>query len=468
MQVNGNAEERPVIEMRVTSVFNRNWDAVHAVNPDGTRRYKYIANKWSSRSSKTYSLIDCFDTLARKEKNKRFTIWRDTKVDCVDTVWNDLEKRLMATGRWQFQNKFNATKTYLRYATGSRVETHGADDSVSVHGLNQNAAWLNEPYKISKDVFDQIDQRTEDFIFIDWNPRQAHWVEDLERDERTIVINSTFRDNPFCPEAQREKILSYQTIKDSHAVLHKLLTPGEAETYSCVANPKGLAGKYTTELARCQNNEYKRSANAYNWSVYGLGLRAEKPNRIFSWSEISLAEYLALDVPLYYGCDWGICDPWAISEVKYYDGGLYVRELNYSSENTLRDKMTLTDREQILGAEEGIVNWLFSHLAVPFTSEIICDPNRRLKILALRQAGWEYAIAAPKPPGSIIDGISLLSNLRVYFTADSVNVRQEQENYSRKVDRYGIVLEEPEDLDNHHMDAVRYVATYLQTQGVIK
>lgn len=453
--------------MHVTSVFNRNWDAVHALNPDGTRRYKYIVNKGSSRSSKTYSLIDCFDTLARKEKNKRFTIWRDTKVDCVDTVWNDLEKRLMATGRWQFQNKFNATKTYLRYATGSRVETHGADDSVSVHGLNQNAAWLNEPYKISKDVFDQIDQRTEDFIFIDWNPRQAHWVEDLERDERTIVINSTFRDNPFCPEAQREKILSYQTIKDSHAVLHKLLTPGEAETYSCVANPKGLPDKYTTELARCQNNEYKRSANAYNWSVYGLGLRAEKPNRIFSWAEISLAEYLALDVPLYYGCDFGAVDPWAIVEAKYYDGALYVRELNYSSENVIRDKMAQTEREQILGAEEGIVTWVFNSLQVGVSRPIICDNNRPNKILALRQAGWEYALSAVKGAGSILDGIDLLSNLKVYFTSDSINVKHEQENYSRKVDRYGNVLEEAEDFNNHCCDAIRYIVLYLLRENVI-
>jgi hypothetical protein len=36
------------------------------------------------------------------------------------------------------------------------------------------------------------------------------------------------------------------------------------------------------------------------------------------------------------------------------------------------------------------------------------------------------------------------------------------------VDRYGIVLEEPEDIDNHLMDPSRYIALFLQARGIIK
>jgi phage terminase large subunit len=74
---------------------------------------------------------------------------------------------------------------------------------------------------------------------------------------------------------------------------------------------------------------------------------------------------------------------------------------------------------------------------------------------------------AQKPKGSILDGIDLLDNLNVYYTKSSVNLAHEQENYSRKVDRYGIVLEEPEDKDNHLMDCVRYIATHLQSEGIL-
>ena len=41
-------------------------------------------------------------------------------------------------------------------------------------------------------------------------------------------------------------------------------------------------------------------------------------------------------------------------------------------------------------------------------------------------------------------------------------------NYARKVDRYGVILEEPEDANNHLMDAIRYVSMFLLREGVIK
>lgn len=443
---------------------------MHEKDPEDNRknRYKIIILKGSSRSSKTFSIIDVLDLYARTYKRKRITVWRDTKVDCVDTVFHDVEKRLSMTGRWQSGNRFNATKTYLKYGTASTLEAHGADDAVSVHGLTQDIAWLNEPYKISKDVKDQIDQRTADFLIIDWNPRLAHWIEDLEKDPKTIVINSTFKDNPFCPEAQRDKILSYQPVSRSFVVENKIMTTQEAAKYDIIANALGLPVKQLRELRRCQENEYKRSASDYNWSVYGLGERAERPNRIYKWQQISYQGYLDIHAKEYYYSDWGVVDPWAVGKAKYYDGALYVHELNYSSENDIRGRLTNTERVQIGTADEGLVSWLFGKLGIPYEAEIVCDNNRRLKILALRAAGWEYAIGIEKKPNSIIDGIGILNGLKIYYTADSPNIKHEQENYSRKVDRYGIIMEEPEDFDNHHMDGARYIGTYLQNEGVIK
>jgi hypothetical protein len=41
--------------------------------------------------------------------------------------------------------------------------------------------------------------------------------------------------------------------------------------------------------------------------------------------------------------------------------------------------------------------------------------------------------------------------------------------YSRRTDpRTGEVLEEPEDAYNHTLDPARYVATFLQSMGVLK
>lgn len=456
------------MDITATIVFEKNWDAIHAKDEYGNRLYKYIINEGSSRSSKTYSLIDCYDLYARSNQNKRLTVWRDTKTDCKKTILNDTLKHLKKTNRYGVSQIFNKTESILTYETGCTFEIHGTDDEETVHGLTQDAAWLNEPYKISKETFDQIDQRTSDFIFIDWNPKKSSWIEDLKKDKRAIVIKSTFRDNPFCPPEQKYKILSYQPVKACEIVLSGVLSEQDAKLYDIEANKLLFTPKQLKELSRCRENENKNSASEFQWQVYGLGLKAERPNRIFNWNEISLDDYLKLDVTSYIGCDWGAVDPWGVIEAKYYDGGLYIRELNYLSENQWRERLTDTERSQIANQEDGIVGWLFGRLGIEKDKLIICDSNRPTKIISLRQSGWEYAVAAKKPPGSIVDGIDLLNDIQVYFTSCSINVKYEQENYSRKVDRYGVILDEPEDIDNHTIDPARYIAHWLKLEGILK
>lgn len=290
------------------------------------------------------------------------------------------------------------------------------------------------------------------------------------KDPRALVIHSTFKDNPFCPIESKIKIQSYQPVSKSRVVLDNVLPLNDAKKYDCESNPLKLNPKYLNELIRCIDNERKNSANEFNWDVYGLGEKAEKPNRIFSWKKITRAEYDALDCGVMYGVDWGKVDPWGIVEAKFYDGTLYLRELNYKSENELRKEMNVNEYIKIGEDVEGtgIVVWMFERLGISKNAYIVCDNNRPLKIAALRRHGWEYAIPAEKPKGSIIDGIDLLQNIQVCFTDDSPNIEYEQENYSWKTDRYGINTEEPEDVDNHTIDPTRYIGLFLQSKGLLR
>jgi phage terminase large subunit len=464
-QINQNMKHE--LNLKVTPVFLKNWNAIHLKNDNGERLYRYIINRGSSRSSKTSSIIDCLDMYARTEANKRITAWRDTHTDAVKTILADIKKHLGLSGRWLNGHIFNETKSIATYKRSNTLEIHGTDDVVTVHGLNQSVAWLNEPYKIARAIFDQIDQRTEDFLIFDYNPKEGHWLEDVMKDPRAIVIDSTFLDNPFCPQEQKIKILSYQPVSMCKVVTDKRVGEAAAKNYDVITNELDFTKAEIIELSRCRENENKKSANAFNWSVYGLGIKAEKPNRIFHWEEITDDEYNSLNVTRYYGNDWGSVDPWAIAEIKYYDGGLYIKELNYQSENIIRAKLTPTELQQIGIDDEGLVSWMFNKLGVSKKDVIVCDNSRESKIRALRLAGYDHARPAHKPPGSILDGIDTLNDMRVYYTASSTNVKHEQENYSRKVDNYGIVQEDAEDFDNHHMDSIRYVATYLKMIGVI-
>lgn len=502
-------DESRRMDLQVTIVFKKTWDALHKLcdtcnglgivagvscswcgdgttigSPGSGHYWRYIVHEGSSRSSKTVSLIDCYDLYAREKANMRLTVWRDTKTDCKKTVLNDALKHLKRTGRYKLAQDFNKTESIFTYSTDSTFEIHGTDDEETVHGLTQDIAWFNEPYKISDDTVNQIDQRTSYFVIFDWNPKKKHLIDDIKKNPRTIVIYSTFKDNPFCPAEQRNKILSYQPVKRCKAVELRLFSkinknPVENEAilaseYDLQANPLPLDKKLLNEIIRCRDNESNRTANDFNWLVYGLGVKGERPNRIFHWNPISIEEYRKINTRIFgIGQDWGTVDPWAILEAKYLDGKLYLHELNYESENQIRKRLTPTELSQINAIDAGksdtigIVTWRFAHLGVSKKTPVVSDPNRLLKVAALHGAGY-WSMKAAKPPGSILDGIDLLLGLEVYYTSDSKNLEYEQENYSREVDNYGVVQEEPEDVDNHLMDAARYITQWFQLKGYIR
>lgn len=475
-----------------TKVFKDTWDAINARNADGTRRYKLICQEGSSRSSKTWSDFLILYLIASSRQIITISVLRDTAIDCRDLVetewkkwandpmsrWKQLEKGEIDIHQYQkFIRKENLTQwfvenktlhTWTHKQTGSVIRFTGLDDEDKVMGMTQNICWVNEPYRFPHEVYKQLSQRTSEFILLDWNPKKTHWVELEKLRDDTITLKSTYRDNPFCPDQSRKQIESYQPVKRCSLFVRKALADTELFTYDCITNPAGFPKWEVAELVRCRYNESVKTASEYHWSVFGLGEKSERPNRIFRFEKMALADYHALDLPRYTYCDWGVVDPWAVGEAKYQDGCLYIHELNYASENEIRASLTDTDRAHIDAREEGMVSWRFERMGVPYNQTIVCDPNRKMKILALRAAGWEYAVAAPKPPGSIIDGISLISGLKVYYTDTSKNIEFEQENYSRKVDTYGVVQEEPEDIDNHHMDGIRYIGAFLQAEGIIR
>lgn len=460
--------------MNATIVFQQIWAAINEVDENGARKWRYIVLEGSSRSSKTRSLLQAFYLYCKKNNKKRCSVWRDTAKDCRDTVGNDMEKVYPEMENYHSVN-YHSTKSVYRFHTKSTIEICGTDDALKVHGYQGEVAWFNEPYKIGRDTFDQIDMRTADFIVLDWNPKQAHFIDDLKKDPRCLVLRSTFKDNPFCPQEQKIKILGYQPVKFTDIVVSGVLTESDAKEYDLIGNSLLFTERQIKELARCRANEAKRSANDFNWQVYGLGLKAEKPNRILRMKEVDLEIYLKLRGHIHYGVDWGSVDPWGIVESKYYDGALYLRELNYLSENQWRDKLSSTEQSMVdaddagkfSNEKTGIVKYVFSKFNIPYDSQIECDYNRTTKILALRDLGWDQAVSALKPAGSIMDGIDILNDIEVFYTSDSVNLKYEQENYSRKVDRSGTVLDEPEDENNHLIDPARYIALRLRQMGII-
>ena len=367
-------------------------------------RYKYIKHVGSSRSSKSFSIEESAIRKCETTPNLRYTVWRDTRESLGNSVWKDFRKIFPLSGR---DYKFPRNTVPIWFSNGSIIEPHG-DDTTNAHGITQDVAWLNEPYKMTKETFDQIDQRANQVI-IDINPSGKHWSDDLDNHPRCKVIHSTFHLNPFCPIEQKRKILSYDP-----------------------SNPI---------------NVKNGTADDYMWQVYGLGLKAEKPNRIFkNWKVMSDMEFDSLPYSLYYGMDFGLSAPSTLVAMKFDgDETFFFKELLYKPMNEMNG--TLSDELHNLGINKNI--------------ELVCDSSNDINKTEgqkLRNSGFNV-IFALKGKGSVIGGIELLQKKKVYYTASSTNLENEYENHSWRVVQ-GVQLDEPEQGNDHAIDAIKYVSSW--------
>ena len=392
-------------------------------------------------AGKTFAILLILANHAASQNNKEIIVASSELSKMRLTVIKDFVKILRELGIF---DDVQITDTLFRFQSGSFIKFIGLDKEDIGKGLRSDIVFINEANKVPFDTYRELTSRAKRVI-LDFNPNSEFWahVEVSTRDDAQFLI-LTYKDNEF---------LSIQEVKEIER--YKLLAYHDPNIEN-PDTPFNIKSKYW------QNK----------WHVYGLGIIGTNPNRIFFWEEIPDAQYLQLNATKYYGVDWGTVDPWGILEAKYYDGGLYLHELNYKSENQIKEECTPAELQKMYNPQETdnqtLVKWFFAKLGINKKSYIVCDNNRPMKILALHEAGYDYSVEAPKPPGSIIDGIDLVSGLRVYYTSSSKNIKWEQENYSRLVDRYGIVLDEPQDASNHLMDPTRYIVLFLVLMGIIK
>ena len=441
-------------------------------------------------STKTWSFFQLLFLYCISNRNKRVIILRETAIACRDLVepeWQDwlrdpcgrlkqledgeitddeYEAFISVENLFQYLTENKTRHRYTFTATGSQIVFSGADNINKIIGKKHDIVWCNEPYRFPEEVMLQLLKRVTTALLLDWNPDRDHYIERFRDRPDCITIHSTFMDNPFLDPEVKKELLGTKPLSNEYydfEVEHYLkMGRSDVEADVTLNHSEHLA-----DILMCWDNEKHSTANKFHWEVYGLGIKSERPNRIFRWKECPDQDYYDLKVPEYVITDWGKVDPWAIIKGKYHDGRLYIHELNYDSENIIRSRMTSTERAQIEGTDEGIVTWMFNKLGIEKSCDIIADTNRPLKMAILRRMGWTVH-GANKGKGSIIDGIDLVENLEVYYTRSSINAAYEQENYSRKVDTNGVVLEEPEDIDNHICDCVRYLALYLQAIGIIR
>ena len=394
-------------------------------------------------AGKTYSVLTLIINHAIKHPNKEIYIASAELSKMRDTVIKDAINILRSFNKYKEVQCTGITfgQPRIDFPNGSFIRFLGLDKEDVGKGLRSDIMFVNEANKVNFETYRELTSRAKRII-IDFNPNEAFWFhkEVATRDDCDFLI-LTFLDNEYLSKEEVNEILNYKN--------KGYLNPN-LENYDVSTNVK---------------SEYW----ANKWRIYGLGQIGGVEGRIFFWKPINYAEYLNINAPTIYTVDWGKQDPFAIGEMKYYDGQLLNHELNYKSENEWYTRLTSTELAQIKGRDgDGFVTWMFERLNIPKNAIIVCDSNRPEKIISLRRSGWEYAVAVDGSAKKILDGIDLLHNLDVYYTDTSQNIEFEQKVYCWDTDKNDNPLEKPKDVNNHHIDRIRYGAMYWQKKGIIK
>jgi phage terminase large subunit len=178
--------------------------------------------------------------------------------------------------------RWNRTDYIYTFETGSKIEFFSADQPSKVRGPRRQRLFINEANNVAFEAFEQLEVRTSDFIFLDWNPTNEFWFYSDVLGKRTDVdhIVLTYKDN----EGLSESIVK--------SIEQRMNRPGW-------------------------------------WRVYGLGLLGEVEGKIYKgWEVIDELPHEAKLVGR--GLDFGYSnDPSALVDVYSYNGGYIIDELCY-------------------------------------------------------------------------------------------------------------------------------------------
>jgi phage terminase large subunit len=190
--------------------------------------------------------------------------------------------KILQEQKYYQDSRWNRTTSTYTFETGAQLEFFSADQPDKVRGPRRKRLFMNEANNMPFDTFEQLEVRTTDEIFIDFNPTNEFWYYTEIKGKRSDY---------------EELVLTY---KDNEA-----LDPAIVASIEQRKDRKGW------------------------WQVYGEGKLGEVEGKIYrNWLIIDDIPHEARLERL--GLDFGYSnDPSAIVAVYYYNGGYILDEITY-------------------------------------------------------------------------------------------------------------------------------------------
>ena len=262
---------------------------VTATHKIASLKKRIRAVQGGTSASKTISILIGLTEYAQKDVTPTLTsIVSESMPHLKKGCIRDFKNILKAQGYWR-EDRWAETDKIYTFESGSQFEFFGADQADKLRGGRRDRLFINEANNIPFPSFEELEVRTREFIYLDWNPVAEFWFDTELKGKRSdvdfIVVN--YLDNEAIDEQTK---LSIEQRKNR---------PGW-------------------------------------WQVYGLGLVGEIEGKIYKdWKIIDEIPHEARLER--YGIDFGYTnDPTAIVAVYSYNGGYILDEI--TCQNGLNNK----------------------------------------------------------------------------------------------------------------------------------
>ena len=344
-------------------------------------------------AGKTFGILPLLIDKAIKEPLLEISVVSESIPHLRRGALKDFLKIMMALNRYK-DDQFNKSTLKYTFANGSYIEFFSADQPDKLRGARRNILYVNECNNIEFDAYYQMAIRTSGDVWLDYNPASTFWVDkEILTQPNVDFITLTYLDN---------EALSDTIVK-------------EIET----AKIKALTSTYWANW----------------WQVYGLGQTGSLEGVcITDWQEIDLPKDARI---LCAGMDFGYTnDPTSLVTMYKYNDAYIFDEVIYK-------KGLLNSEISNLLKSNGIEDIIYADSAEP-------------KSIAELNSYGHNILPVSKGKDSIVYGLNLINQNKIYVTSRSKNLINELRNYIWLTDKSGVKMNKPIDAYNHAIDAMRY------------
>lgn len=349
-------------------------------------------------------------------------LMKHTRTVCIREVQRSLEQSVKQLIEDKIQEynlgkQFRVTSTDIQTPYGGHIifngmQNHTAESIKSLEGFD--ISWVEEAQSLSAHSLKLLRptiRRPGSELWFSWNPRYDTDPVDVflrgrDAPKNSIVIGSTYKDNPWFPDVLREE-MELDLERDPELYAHVWL------------------------------GDYEKNAEA----------------RVFKNWRIEEFDDPPEDTIFYYGGDWGYSvDPAVCVR-------LWIDKVN-------KKRIYIDYESYKVGCEIDHLPALFDHVPGARLWPMRADSSRPDTISYLQRHGYPRLEKATKGPNSVKEGVIFLQGYEIIIHKRCKHTISEFTGYSYVVDKLtGIVTPLLEDKKNHVIDSVRY-AVELVRKGI--